>query len=71
MRQDSRWHKGLGGVVVLSIGLAAVSFAQDKPVSDAQVEANVLKVAGQRTRTSRPGDWFLDCLWHGDSERFG
>lgn len=43
MRQDSRWHKGLGGVVVLSIGLAAVSFAQDKPVSDAQVEANVLK----------------------------
>jgi hypothetical protein len=43
MRRDSHWHKGFGGVVVLSIGLAAVSFAQDKPVSDAQVEASVLK----------------------------
>jgi hypothetical protein len=42
MRQDNHWRKGLGGVV-LSVGLATISFAQDKPVSDAQVEANVLK----------------------------
>lgn len=40
--QDRHWLRGLGGVV-LAVGLAAAGFAQDKPISDAQIEANVLK----------------------------
>jgi hypothetical protein len=42
MRQDRHWLSGLGGMV-LAAGLATTGFAQDKPVSDAQIEANVLK----------------------------
>ncbi|RZU39193.1 BON domain-containing protein [Edaphobacter modestus] len=42
MRQDRHWLRGLGGVVLVA-GLVTTGFAQDKPVSDAQIEANVLK----------------------------
>lgn len=40
-RQGFRW-KGLSGAIVL-VSLSTVGFAQEKPVSDAQIEANVLK----------------------------
>ncbi len=42
MRRDGRWWKAAGGTV-LAIGLSTVGQAQDKPVPDAQIEANVLK----------------------------
>lgn len=42
MKQGSRWRKGLSGAVLI-VGLSISGVAQDKPVSDAQVEANVLK----------------------------
>lgn len=42
MRQDSYWLRGLGAMA-LAVSLTTTGFAQDKPVSDAQIEANVLK----------------------------
>lgn len=42
MRQDSYWPKRFLGVV-FTLGLAMAVIAQEKPISDAQVEANVLK----------------------------
>jgi len=42
MKHGSQWWKPLGGAL-LAIGLSTTGFAQEKPVSDAQIEANVLK----------------------------
>ena len=42
MRQDSYWPKRFCGLV-FTVGLATAAIAQEKPMSDAQIEANVLK----------------------------
>ncbi|HEY2039114.1 MAG TPA: BON domain-containing protein [Edaphobacter sp.] len=42
MRQDGSWPKWFLGVV-FTLGLTTAAIAQEKPMSDAQIEANVLK----------------------------
>lgn len=42
MKRGSQWWRGLAGAVI-ALSLSSAGFAQDKPVADAQIEADVLK----------------------------
>ncbi len=63
MRQEGYWPKRALGVV-FALGLTTAAIAQEKPMSDAQIEANVLEVTSGSGGTERSSHWLLDGLWH-------